>query len=171
MGTMDETLNRLLAESEIRKQLTNYCRSMDRCDMALGKAVFHPGTQVDYGTMYQGSAEGFVENTLRQHESARNHLHRISNITIEVNGDRAGSETYVDGRFRFEWEGKLIALYTRGRYIDRWEKRDGRWAISHRTYVHEMDGQSEAGDERYAFAGKRDPSDVSYAALGETAGA
>jgi hypothetical protein len=115
--------------------------------------------------MYQGSADGFVEFTIRSHASARNHLHRISNIIIEVDGDRAGSETYVDARFRFEADGKLIALYTRGRYIDRWEKRDGRWAISQRSYVHEMDGQSEAGDERYPFTGKRDLSDPSYAVL------
>ena len=162
---MDEKLERLLDERAIERQLHNYCRAMDRCDLALGKAVFHPDTQVDYGAMYQGSAEGFVEFTIRSHASARNHLHRISNIIVEVDGERAGSETYVDGRFRFEADGQLVALYTRGRYVDRWERRDGRWAISHRTYVHEMDGQSEAGDERYVFTGRRDPSDASYDAL------
>jgi hypothetical protein len=164
---MDEGLQRLLDERAIERQLHHYCRAMDRCDLELGKAVFHPDTQVDYGPMYQGPADGFVEFTIRSHASARTHLHRISNIIIEVEGDRAGSETYVDARFRFEADGRLIALYTRGRYIDRWEKRDGRWAISQRTYVHEMDGQAEAGEERYAPAGKRDRSDISYSALSD----
>lgn len=162
---MDERLERLLDERAIERQLHNYCRAMDRCDLALCTAVFHPDTQVDYGAMYQGPAEGFVAFTIRSHASARNHLHRISNISVEVDGDRAGSETYVDARFRFEANGQLVALYTRGRYVDRWEKRNGRWAISHRSYVHEMDGQSEAGEERYAFTGRRDPSDLSYEAL------
>jgi hypothetical protein len=165
---MDAMLTRLLDEQAIYKQLHNYCRSMDRCDVALGKAVFHPDAEVDYGTMFQGSGHGFVDATIdaHLHGGLRNHMHRISNISIEVEGDRAGSEAYADARFRLENDGKLIELYTRGRYIDRWEKRDGRWAISRRDYVHEMDGQFEPGGERFAYAAKRDPSDISYAALG-----
>ncbi len=165
---MDEALARLIDEREIVRQLHNYCRAADRCDLPLGLAVFHADAKVDYGAMFQGSAHDAIRYIIGSHAYLRNHLHRISNIMVEVEGNRAGSETYVDARFRLTQEGAEIEMFTRGRYIDRWEKRDGRWAIAQRTYLHEMDGRRPAGEEAYAVAGIRDESDPSYAALALT---
>jgi ketosteroid isomerase-like protein len=163
---MDEALARLIDERDIVRQLHNYCRAVDRCDLALGLGVYHDDATVDYGTMFQGTGHEVIRYIIASHAYLRNHLHRITNIIVEVDGDRAGSETYVDARFRLTQEGAEMEMFTRGRYVDRWEKRDGRWAIAQRTYVHEMDGRRPAGEEAYAVAGIRDDGDPSYAALG-----
>ena len=46
---------RHLDERDIVRQLHNYCRAVDRCDMALGLGVYHDDATVDYGAMFQGT--------------------------------------------------------------------------------------------------------------------
>lgn len=155
-----------LDERAIHTQLNNYCRAMDRCDVELGCAVFHDDAVLDYGAIFRGAPRDFVTQTLRAHFSLETHLHRISNITIAVNGDRAGSEAYVDAIFRGAAEGRAFEIRSCGRYIDRWEKRDGRWAISKRQYVHAIDSVGPALEkQRFESAGARDLSDPSYTVL------
>jgi hypothetical protein len=162
---MNEALSRLFDEREILAQLHNYCRAMDRCDRDLGKSVFHPDAVADYGAMFKGTGYAFVDSTIDAHYKLQNHLHRITNVSITVSGSVAGSEAYVDARLRGVINGSLLELYSCGRYIDRWEKRDGRWAISARTYLHEMDGRQLVEGAHYACAGRRDLSDLSYSVL------
>lgn len=162
---MTDMLATLLDERAIEAQLKNYCRAMDRCDNELGVAVFHDDAQLDYGEMFRGAPRDFVEHTIAAHFSLETHLHRISNISIAVNGDRAGSETYVDAIFRGSAQGAAFEIRTCGRYIDQWEKRGGRWAVSRRQYLHAIDSQRPAGEARFPVTGARDTTDFSYTAL------
>lgn len=162
---MDATMALLLAEREIGQQLNNYCRAMDRCDRELGRAVFHPDAEADYGAMYKGSAEGFVDFALAGHLHLETHVHRVTNISIVVDGDTAGSESYVDARFRMSRDGTVVEMHSSGRFIDRWERRDGRWGIAQRRYLHCMDSARPLEGANYPSAGERDQSDPSYAIL------
>lgn len=150
-------------ERAIEYLLKAYCRSMDRRDDELGRLVFFDDSTVDYGAMFQGSGHGFVAFSNRAHERFETHLHRISNTLVELSGDHAASETYVDAQFRLREDGALFDLYTRGRYLDRWERREGRWAITHRRYVNEMAGKRPITEVPFAVEGVRDQSDPSYA--------
>jgi SnoaL-like domain len=165
---MDERLAALLDEQDIRNQLCNYCRSMDRCDKLLGRACFHPDAEADYGEAFQGSGYDFVDFAVDSHLAhLDSHLHRILNILVSVDGDRAGSESYVDAKFRSRHDGQTIERTTCGRYVDEWEKRDDRWAIARRRYLHEMDEVRPVPvQQQFAVGGSRDLSDVSYAVLG-----
>jgi len=93
------------------------------------------------------------------------HSHRISNVTIQLDGDRAGSESYVNATVRM-MDGDKLKLWTHwGRYIDLWSRRDQRWGIEKRQYIEdfaEVIDASPTGPE----SGRRDRSDPSYAALG-----
>lgn len=165
MKTMNEMPALLLAEREITQQLVNYCRAMDRCDLELGRAVFHPEARADYGAMYQGTGAGFVEFALAGHQHLDTHLHRISNLSIRVDGDTAGSESYVDSRFQLTRAGQVMELSSCGRFVDRWLKRDDRWAIIDRRYLHGLDSARPLEGARYAGSGERTRSDPSYAVL------
>ena len=165
MTTMDELLARLLDERAIAEQLANYCRAMDRCDHDLGRAVFFPDAEADYGEMYRGSGSGFVDFALAGHLHLTAHLHRISNISIVVDADRAGSETYVDARFRRVHEGVAVELTSCGRFVDQWARRAGRWAITHRRYLHCLDSSRPIEGSRFATGGTRDCADPSYEVL------
>jgi hypothetical protein len=165
MTDRERAIDDMLAKQEITEAIFKYCRCMDRCDAELGKEVFHSDAKVDYGAqMYQGSGYGFVDNALSAHTGMfLSHSHQHGNILIEVDGDRAYSETYGHVTLRRRDEnGQLIDNRNFGRYLDIWEKRDGKWKIAERAYLTDYDDTGPATGAIFETAGKRDPSDPSY---------
>lgn len=157
----------LLAKQEITEAIYKYCRAMDRMDSELGRSVFHPDAIADYGEVFQGTGHGFVDFVYEIHAGLLVHQHQIGNILIHVEGDRAFSESYVTVTVRSKaLGGSLVETRSCGRYVDRWAKRADRWAISHRTYVHEIDETAPVHNSRYSSRGRRDKSDPSYGAVG-----
>ena len=164
---MDQAaIGELLAKQIITEILHKYCRAMDRMDNELGRSVFHPDATADYGGMYRGTGYGFIEFVYGAHSGMLVHHHQLGNVLIKVEGDRATSESYVSVTFRRRDEhGALLAMESYGRYIDRWEKRDGRWAISDRHYLHSMDESRPVSESQFPTTGKRDRTDPSYKIL------
>jgi hypothetical protein len=161
-----EALELLMAERDIHRQLLNYCRSMDRCDAALGYAVFHPDAVLDYGDeIYRGNGNGFIDWAMEAHTHLEHHQHRLSNVLITVDGEDAGSESYVEAVFRLTVNGVAHEMRSLGRYVDRWQKRDGRWAISQRAYLHTTDTFRALENEPRPITGTRAADDPSYAVL------
>lgn len=171
MTDRDKAIDEMLAKQEITEAIFNYCRSMDRCDHTLGKSVFHPDARVDYGAeMYQGTGHGFVDFALAGHLDAfLSHSHQHGNILIRVDGDRAYSETYGHVTLRRRDEaGQLIDSRNYGRYLDLWEKRrDGRWRITERAYLTDIEETGPAKGNLFETAGRRDKADPSYRLLQE----
>lgn len=159
----NETVDKLA----IAEQITNYARAMDRIDRELGYAVWHGDGTARYGTMFDGTARDFIDWVCHQHSRMVAHVHRISNILITLDGDRAASEAYVHAVLRFEQDGVMQQGTAYGRYLDRWSRRNGRWAIDHREYVQDIDEVGNAGPPLVgAIGGRRDRTDPSYAVLG-----
>lgn len=65
--------------------------------------------------------------------------HRVTNVLITLDGDRAGSEAYVIATLRRKDGNRLLQATACGRYLDRWSRREGCWAIDRRLYVHDFD--------------------------------
>ena len=167
----EKMLNELRDKQDITEVLHAYCRAMDRIDDDLGRSVFHADAPADYGAMYKGTGHGFIDFVHGAHTGMLASVHQLSNVSIKIDGERAGSESYVTATLRMNaGDGALLQIRSLGRYIDRWEKHDGRWAISHRTYVHAMDETYPVQNAAFATEGSRDRLDPSYAAL-EGAGA
>lgn len=136
---MDPSVAVLLAKQEITEQLYRYCRALDRFDKELALRVWHEGGTADYGAdIFQGTGEGFVEWVWVIHEQGFTiHSHQITNVLIEVDGDTAVSEAYLTVALR---PRRGDDYFDRGRYLDRWERRDGRWAIVARRFVSDFSG-------------------------------
>jgi hypothetical protein len=133
---MSAELDGLLAREAIRAQLHNYCRAMDRRDDELGYAVWHEDGTADYGAeVFQGLGRDFVDQVSRNHLRRTAHSHQIATIGIEVDGETATSEAYATVRLVTEAEGRVTEECYLGRYLDRWSRRDGRWAIDHRRWL------------------------------------
>ena len=160
---MNDITQELADREAIRAQIYRYCRAMDRIDHELGYSIWHPG---DYGPMYSRRGRGFIDWVCEQHRAMLGHSHQVANILIQLDGDRAGSEAYVTATLRFRQEGKLMQTIARGRYVDRWSRRDGRWAIDHRIYIHDFDELVEIPARITEGWGQRDTTDPSYAVLG-----
>jgi len=163
---MDEAVAELLAKQAITEALYKYCRAMDRMDNELGKSVFHADAPADYGGMYQGTGHGFIEYVYGAHAGMLLHQHQLGNVLVTVNGDTASSESYVTVSFRRKDEtGAVVGMRSCGRYLDRWEKRGGRWAISNRLYLHLFDETHPVAASQFPSTGTRDRTDPSYAIL------
>ena len=123
-----------------------------------------PKTKADYGAIYRGTGHGFVAFVHGAHEQLLAHTHQLGSVSIVVCGERAVSEAYVTMQARRRAEdGSLLELRSTGRYLDRWERRDGRWAISARHYVQELDDCWPTCRPGLETTGRRDRSDPSYA--------
>jgi hypothetical protein len=156
----------LNAQTAIREVLVNYCRGMDRIDVPLTKATWHPGGRAYYegaGPASERTAEEFCDWAAGFHRGFLSTSHEIHNCLIVVKGDRAASETYVEYNL-LRAEGQRHILITgHGRYLDKWSQRDGRWAIDDRHFVmsfrYEREVAAQLGPAR------RDESDPSYGVL------
>ena len=153
------------AKLAITEVLYRYCRALDRMDRDLMDTVWHPDATADYGPTFQGSASGLLDVMWANHAKLLGHSHQVTNILIEVDGDRAASEAYVTGTL---WDlteaGALSHLIAVGRYLDRWSRRDGRWAIGHRRFVYDAvftpapaDPTAPAASVFSRLAARRDP--------------
>jgi hypothetical protein len=163
---MSDQIQALLDKNAIREALYAYCRSVDRLDHALGHSVFHEDSYADYGAdVYQGPGRGCIDKIIKDHDHLTSHSHQISNVLIALDGDRAGSEAYMTGTMRMQRDGKEFQIFVRARYLDAWEKRDGRWAIIRRELAYDHDEVREVTSMRGSQNATRDAADPSYTVL------
>jgi hypothetical protein len=139
-GVAETDVETLLAKQAIRENMQNYCRGIDRLDRELFTSVFHPDANVDYEGMCKCTAAEVTDIFMEDHRGWAFHSHQVTNSTIKVKGDKAASETYVTAVVRSypDPSGNAVDMHCRGRYLDRWSKRDGRWAIDHRHLVQDI---------------------------------
>lgn len=161
----DSLLDEVAAKIAIRDVLSRYCRGLDRMDKEMAYATWHPDGTAHYIDMYEGTGHGFVDWVWESHAAMETHSHQITNSLIEVDGDTAKSESYVTVLLwtRPTDAGDRTEIVARSRYLDRWSRRDGRWAIDHRTHVADTQTFTTLTPEQQAPPqGKRDESDVSF---------
>ena len=180
-----EQLQSFIAEMQDRKNIKGcvlrYCRGADRLDRDLMLSAYHSDGIDEHGK-FVGVAMEFVDWALRQHVDA--HLstqHYVHNHMCEIDGETAHAETY----FMFvamNQRGKIMQM-NGGRYIDRFERRQGEWRIAYRICLRDWANLDERPDmsdlssftstrsfmtaEALAFmkggpASKRDHTDPSY---------
>jgi hypothetical protein len=158
------SLDTLAAQQEINQVLRRYCRSMDRIDAELGYSVWHEDGTADYGTIFRGTGRAFIDWVCDFHRRLEAQSHQIANTLIDVQDDRAASETYITVALLFRKEGTQLLTTGRGRYLDRWSRRQGRWAIDARTFV--LDFAITQDVNAQMGSGARNSTDLSYALLG-----
>lgn len=164
---MTDTLTHLADKQAIRDLIYTYCRAVDRIDVPLGHSIWHDDSYADYGAdYYQGPGKGVIDTICAHHQHLISHSHQVSNILIELHGDSAGSEAYVHGTMRMERDGKLMHMGVWGRYLDSWEKRDGRWGLVRRSVVFDHQEMREvAAMPGHGLPAARNDTDPSYAVL------
>ncbi|NJO32961.1 MAG: nuclear transport factor 2 family protein [Rhodospirillales bacterium] len=131
---LQSKLEELVDRQEIAELSYKYARAQDRLDGALQRSVFHDDAWTDYG-YFKGDADGFVafaQDVLRRNEVTQ---HLLGQMDIQINGATAYGEIYNHAFHRMTREGALVDLIVAGRYIDRYEKRDGVWKIAYRSEI------------------------------------
>lgn len=163
----DSEIQALVDKQAIRDLIHTYCRAVDRLDVPLGHSIWHDDGYADYGaSYYQGLGRGVIDTICQHHVGLLSHSHQVTNILIELDGDDAGSESYVNASMRMEREDKLYHIGVWGRYLDRWQRRDGRWGLLHRVAVVDHQELRETEDmPSHGLPPARDLSDPSYQIL------
>ena len=161
-----ETLRDLADRQEITDLIYRYCRSVDRLDIPLGRSIWHEDAVADYGAeVYQGDGRGVIDHICAQHLHLLHHSHQVSNIVIDLDGDRAGSESYVTASLRLRRGEQLQQMSVWGRYVDQWSRRNGRWGLDKRIAIRDFDEVRDVVAMYDHDTGRRDRSDPSYAVL------
>ena len=162
----EAALQALIDKQAITEAIYIYCRAVDRCDVPLGHSIWHDDAVADYGaSYYHGPGKGVIDLICGQHTGLLSHSHQVTNILISLNGDRAGSESYVTGTMRLERDGQLTHLGVWGRYLDAWERRAGKWGIVRRQVVFDHEEIRPVSAMGRPIDFRQDRSDPSYGVL------
>jgi hypothetical protein len=163
----DERTDYLASRMEILDCINRIARGVDRLDEAIFRSGYHDDAVLDFGTMI-GDPQRFIDFFFALHRTMHKATaHTICNHVCEIDGDNAHAETYYI--FASENASGTPTTLAGGRYIDKFERRNGRWAIALRKCVttwnltpdNDVSQQIAAA---FALVGKvsRDRDDLSY---------
>jgi hypothetical protein len=142
------------AAEAIRQAALRYCRGVDRLDVDLMRSAYHADATDDHG-VFVGPADALCERVVQSHRRYDATMHCILNHAIEfVDETTATGEIYNVTYLRQTVDGEPRLHTWWGRYLDRYECRDSRWAIAHRVCVHEWTRTEPAGQTMPIDAGQ-----------------
>lgn len=130
--THDELTQQLLDKQSLAELVTTYCRAIDRRDYALLKSLYFDDAIEDRGQIFKGAGHGFVDWAAADSANYQVTVHRVFNMLFVVKGDYAEGEIYAEAYHRTAGE-QAQEVIAAGRYLDRYERRGGRWGIVFRT--------------------------------------
>lgn len=167
LSALERKLQYLTDRQEILDCIVRTSRGNDRFDAEGISASYHEDGLHDLGQkLILGSEYGAHANHAHAAICEVN-LHNVTMHSCEIDGDVAHAESYVIGLFLDK--GCETARILAGRYIDRLEKRDGRWGIVLRRATVEipLEGRAILPNKNTVpgsgyLKGSRDTSDPSY---------
>lgn len=169
-----EMIQQVWDRQEIEQLMYRHARSLDRMDAELMKSTYWPeGIEEHQDPIYpelfawNDNAWKFVPEAMKGFSNLKVTQHRISNILIELNGDKAVAETYVLAYHVHEEEGVDKEGILGGRHHFKLVKRNNEWRIMHRSTVFDWNQNRDATavwSEKFAdkYRTKRDKTDDSY---------
>jgi hypothetical protein len=168
-----QAIENLVARQQITDVLYSYARGWDRRDEALIRSCFWPDSTHQHGA-FNGKSQDFVTAGWKATSTLKGCSHLIANPLVAIQGDKAISECQFLSHHRRDkktGDGEEY-WYLKGRYLDRFERRDGVWKIAHRRGLHDWSQTLAPTDEYIAKAApdamsRWKPDDPLYALLAE----
>lgn len=146
----------LLDQVALRDLVMRYCRGIDRRDVALVRSCYHDDAIDDHGGMFCGSPDDYVAWVAEALKAMECTLHSIGNSIFAVEGDYAEGEHYSYNYHRTRPPARQ-ELVIHGRYLDKYERRDGVWKFSYRKIVFDHGFMKPVDEESFAIAGADAP--------------
>ena len=138
----DDRLDILMSRAEITEVVVRYARAIDRLDEAMLRSCFHPDARHRHGD-FAGLSSDFCTRALEICRAVVATHHQLGPVSIDLDGEVAHVETYFTSHHRFgeapppggrPQEDRVAG----GRYVDRFERRDGAWKIAERIGIMEF---------------------------------
>jgi hypothetical protein len=128
----------LVDRLQIRDLVENWVVWRDAGDWDRFRTVWHEDGWM-MATWTQGSFEHFIQMTIEGWAKGVSILHFLGGQSIELNGDRAISQTKMTISQRAPVHGVMCDVTCTGRFHDFIERRDGRWGLVLRQPIYEKD--------------------------------
>lgn len=162
--TDHDALRILLDRQAIWDCVLRYTRGVDRLDESLIRSAFWEDAHDSHGQV-NGGTDDFLDYWLPTQPEREAAQHFVTNHTVELDGDDgADTETYFISTAKKVGSDRLEMVG--GRYMDRFEKRDGEWRIKTRLVVLDWhcsaDASQMADRLSRSHSGSRSPADPSY---------
>jgi hypothetical protein len=134
------TMQELADRADVLDCMQRYARGMDRRDRELLRSAYHRHA-IDEHVGFVGPVDDFIDWAFAFHRTQTRYQHYLLNHTADIDGDGAHAETYYlfVGTDRDPTNHLTI---NGGRYVDRPERRDGRWGIVARVCMVEWHTES-----------------------------
>jgi len=122
----------------IRDLVENWVVWRDAGDWDRFRTVWHDDGWM-MATWTQGGFEHFIQMTIEGWAKGVSILHFLGGQSVELNGDRAISQTKMTISQRAPVHGVLCDVTCTGRFYDFIERRGGRWGLVLRQPIYEKD--------------------------------
>lgn len=170
LDTLSLQVDALSSREDIRTCLYRINRGIDRIDADLIASGFFPDAKVRWGTPNAVSFDEWLRAALAMQQKTQRVQHLIGNVLIELDGERAHVESYEIGRHLTPMgPADMKDLIIASRYIDVFERREGRWRIVRRDKVVDWVRIMEGTDpvyEHVPLVAQRNAQDVSFEQFG-----
>ena len=156
-------IEELVAKAQITDLVYRYSRGVDRLDADLLRSVYWPDGTDDHG-IFAGNAMDYVDWVMAYVGAWISTHHDNTNIMIELDGDTAFAESHWTGWYRLRAGEDIVDNVSNGRYLDRFERRNGEWRIAHRVCVSDWNRSAPfTGEDRdHRLRGRRGTADLVY---------
>ena len=167
---------RLEDREAIRDVITAYAHAIDRRRWDMMQTLFHDDATFAFGEL-TGDWREFVEQAKQVIEPCLATQHQLGQVQFGFEGeDVCHTETYMTAMHTippghpvdtlFQPKDEIYSAIIAGRYVDRFERRDGVWRLSKRTGLYdwrefrELDGidLSDLPEGAIGYHDDRDPS-------------
>jgi ketosteroid isomerase-like protein len=125
----------MLDEYALRKLVHAYCRAVDRGDLDTVRDLYHDDADDSHGSFSSGSVDTFLRTLAETRPYIRSMQHHITTINFAIEGDVAEGEIYSIATHSFAAKDRDTEVVVGGRYLDKYEKRDGTWKFTARAIV------------------------------------
>ncbi len=120
--------------ADITEVLLRYATGIDRRDWDTFRTAFTADCVLDYGEIGSFAGVAAVTEFMEQSHSMAGHtMHRLSNIVVTLDGDRATARTYVDGLILAPDNASGVNAV--GIYDDDLLRTDHGWRIARRVFT------------------------------------
>ncbi|HKV19440.1 MAG TPA: nuclear transport factor 2 family protein [Mycobacterium sp.] len=125
----------MVEEYQLGKLVHAYCRAVDRGDVERLRDLYHDDAVDAHGGFSAGGAAKFLDELAAARPYIRAMQHNITTVNFVIAGEKAEGEVYTIAVHTLAGRDRDTDLIVGGRYLDKYEKRDGSWKIIERTIV------------------------------------
>ena len=128
------TVEEMLDRQALQQLAWSYCHACDRQDFKLLRSLYHDDAIDDHGPMFCGGPDEYIAwlPSMLANWSLTSHM--ITNMLFLIDGDEAEGELYAIAYHRTHGPDQREVI-AGGRYVDRYQKRDGVWRFWRRSLV------------------------------------